>query len=687
MLLPRRGVRYYRSLPPPEDEWGPDYAAIAGAGLHFVVVPVPWALSHVDEEQFDFSPLLSQLHLARQNGLQVIADIGLGAAPLWLVRRHPDFLCQHLSSHKVISSTPQTIQDAGWPRLCLDNEGARASAGCFLRALATAVGVHPSLAAYQLAPTTTPGEPPGNAWVETCRCPASVERFVSWLRRKYADDLNALGAAWSQRVTAWADVAPLCYARHLPVNMDWMRFQMENAAAHFRWFAAALRESSPNVPIIAGVRPLSGQAIPDADIIALPVNTSADAVSRLLPHESADCVAASRRGCSVWLENLPTWDVREVRLAHWSALASGADAMVYDAWRPERFFPARRGALAQPDGAPNQRLAEANRFAELCARHPHLASAHPYPPEAAVGILQESAALLAASASGEEEYFAAVLGAYRALSARGAQVALATPEQWASFRLVYLPMAISISGATAETLRRYVEGGGCVVAEASTARFSESGISTRLWPGCGLDELFGAQAIEVREVRADGEPPTFRGRHGSFPCIRQWEPLRPTTGVVKARFNDGTAAIVDHAFGNGATRLIATYPSLGCAGADLTPHARVILDSLAFARVKPRLFTSSPNVTARLLKADADANLLCVFTTSLSAQEVKLRIDRAVGRFRRAHDLVTGKPQRLLNNGLRIRLFPGDGLLLRLEPATRIPRLPRWRPRRRPGRD
>jgi len=679
----RRGVRYYRSVPPPEGEWEQDYAAIARAGLEFVVVPVPWALSHLDDERLDFSPLLGQLGLAHGHGIQVVADVDIGPAPVWLVQRHPEFLYEYAGGGKAVPCVSRAVQGGWWPGLCLDNEGARAHAARFLGALAAQAGGHPSLAGYQVAPCSELEELLRGTPLETCRCAASFERFVCWLRRRYADDLDALGSAWSQRLTDWSDVAPLCHAGQLPPNLDWRRFQVENAAEHLQWCVAALREADAETPIIGGEGLFSSAPLPDAAILARTVSASDEPLDRLLPHESVEWTAPCRRSRPVWLTGLPTGDARAVRLTHWSALVAGADALVYDAWRPERFFPSRQAGLARPDGAPSERLASANWFADLAARHPQLATARPYPAEAAVGVAEESWLLWAASFWEREGYFEALLGAYRALGSRGAQVTFAAPEQWTSFPLVYLPLALCMSEATADALRRYVRGGGCLVAEACTARFDESGLAGRASPGLGLDELFGARGIEVRDVAPGAPAPAFRGRHGSFPCVRQWEPLEPTTGVAKARFTDGTAAIVDHTYGDGATRLIATHPSLGCASDEPKPHARVVLDSLAFARLRPRVLSSSPDVCVRLLRGEHDASLLCAFNTGSAAQEAKLRVSRAVGRFRRALHLTNGKEQRLLNNGLKVRLEPGDGLLLRLDVGSRLPRLPRWRRRSR----
>ena len=111
----RRGVRYYRAIPPPREEWEPDYAAIAKAGFHFVVVPVPWGWCHVGDEEFDFAPVLEQLDLARRNAVHLVAAIELTCAPAWLTARCPDCLHQDGDGAKVHIYTTRGGATGGWP--------------------------------------------------------------------------------------------------------------------------------------------------------------------------------------------------------------------------------------------------------------------------------------------------------------------------------------------------------------------------------------------------------------------------------------------------------------------------------------------------------------------------------------------------------------------------------------------
>jgi hypothetical protein len=447
-------------------------------------------------------------------------------------------------------------------------------------------------------------------------------------------------------------------------------------AGRLQSWAKAVREAAPGLPLLVSDRWPASQHPPRLDVEGVQRGWMADA---LLPHEMADRTRAFREGGGPWIVGLPAHTVAQVRLQAWSSLAVPDATLVYEAWRPElRCAAEARPALALPDGSPSPRLREIERLDALLGSHAELAAARPRPAEAAVVVIPETGEFWAASPS-RRGYWDALQAAGRALASRGAHVEFAPPEALAGYPVAYVPMPFAVSAATADALRRYVEGGGCLVAEAGSARFDELGRTVRETPLHGLVEVFGARALDVPEALTRDPLPTFTGRRGPYPCYGFREPLAATTGKVKATFADGSAAIVENAFGRGTTRLIGTHPSQGCGSSDDKRHAQVILDSLAFARVRPRVLTTSAGVYARLLAGEDAAHFLCALNAGTAVQEAKLRVSRAVGRFRRAVNLATGKDQRLLNNGLRVRLEPGAGVLLRLDGTRRLPRLPRLR--------
>jgi len=646
----RRGVRYYRAVPPPESEWAPDYAAMASHGFDLVVIPVPWALSHVGDESFDFSPLLRQLDLADDNGLRVEATLDLAVAPAWLTSRHPEWLHEDAWGKKALPGVSYERTCVGWPGVCFDNEPARSLAERFLGALASAAAGHPSLAGYDVSGCSALAElvcqEPEALY---CQCPASRASFVAWLRRGYGDELDALGRAWSQRFGRWEDVTPPAFHGQFCINLDWRRFQRESAAAHLLWCMDTLRASDRATPVTSPSAPMGFPAL-------------------------ADTAERPRR------VTLSTHDRASLRRDHWDVLAAPPEAVVYVGWRPEHLAWLAQPALALPNGEPGGTLREADWLANLLERNPDLAAARRCPAEAAVGLVQETQDFWCAMEVYRHYYQSALDGARAAFAGHGTQVDLARPEALGAYPLVYLPQATVVSQGTAEALRRYVEGGGRLVAEAGLASVDERGTAARVSPALGLDEVFGARALDEAKLVLEKRPQSFKGRHGSFPCYGEWRPLEATTGIVKARFTDGAAAIVDNAFGAGATRLIGTVPSLGYENKHEKSHARVILDSLAFAKIRPRVVTSSPDVCVRLLSGEGGAWFLVAFSTSEAAQEATLRVSRAVAHFRRADDLVTGKRLRLHNNARRIKLNPNEGIVLRLDASSRRPR---WRSRRR----
>ena len=664
---------------------------MAGAGFDFVVLPAPWATCHAGGETFELDALAELVELAGVHGLDAVVAIDLAAAPAWLTAKHPECLLESAAGSKALCRATRDAPCGGWPGLCFDNGVVRASAGGFLRAVVTALGTRRP-AAYDLAQFSAMPTFLDRVWDELyCQCAGSRARFVAYLRRAYGDDLDALSAAWGRRHHAWADVAPPLELGRFPDVLDWHRFHRDNLTAHLRWCVEAIREADPDTPIVAAGPLLGDESTIDVRAMAREVNAWGCRVrepvigegfmpeAALLPHEAVDRARPIAPDRELWVTGLAAGRLSDLRVAQWSLLCARPDAVVYESWRPSL----RDGAealpgLARPDGRPGDRLEAIAAFDALLARQPELASARPMPPEVAVVVVPESEVLWGASESWRWVYGEALGAVYHAFAGRGARVRYAFPDQLEGIALAYLPAAFAMGEANAAALRRFVERGGRLVAEACLARFDEHGLCRRVSPGLGLAELFGARAIDAAERVSPAARPTFKGRRGAYPCAGRREPLEATTGRVKASFEDGTAAIVDHATGAGATRLIGTWPSIGAFGGSEPGYARVILDSLAFAKLRPRITSTSADVQVALLEGDG-ARFLVALNATEKPQQATVRIGRTVGTFRSAVDLGTGKVARLRNNARRLKLPPAEGLVLRLEPAADRPRWPRRR--------
>jgi len=670
--VPTWAVRYFRSELPPREDWEADLSLMASSGLRCVVVPARWADCEPSEGAFALEHLIELASAARRNNLGLIVGVELSCVPAWLAARHDEALFEAASGRKV---RPRLSPDApGWPGLCLDSGAVRAQAGRFLRALGQTLGGKPGLVAYDLSGYSALGQllaaHPGHRY---CQCPASRARFVSWLRRTYGDDLEAFCSHCGLRFSDWSRVVPPRRPGRFPLAMLWERFLRENAAAQLRWCVEALREADPAAHVVAASE-ASPCRIPDIAAVASEVSDPACRVSGAPVLFADDWCRRQARGKRLWVVGASVRDERSVRRAAWGALAATTPRVVFECWRPDRWAGSEEPALVGHDGEPTRRLLHVGWFLGLLEAHPELAEATPLPPEAAVLVVPESARYW--SAAGKPEiYERALRGAWLALVSRGAHVAFTRPEDLEGLPLLYVPLAPAVSAESAAALRNYLEAGGRVVAESPFARYDPLARAGDECPGFGLSEVFGATASEPPREVADPAP-TFTGRGGSFPACLLWQPLLATEGSAKARFSGGGAAIVDNAWGRGAARLLATSPASGLGGPDWKRHSRVILDSLAFARVRLRVRVSSPGIMVRLLAGRQGQLFLCGFNPQETTQEATIRLSRSLGHFRRGHDLPSGKWRRLRDNARRFKLGPCEGFVLCLE-AGPPPR--RWR--------
>ncbi|MGH3489132.1 MAG: hypothetical protein ACRDP8_14635, partial [Actinopolymorphaceae bacterium] len=78
----------------------------------------------------------------------------------------------------------------------------------------------------------------------------------------------------------------------------------------------------------------------------------------------------------------------------------------------------------------------------------------------------------------------------------------------------------------------------------------------------------------------------------------------PTTGTATGWYADGKVAAVDHAFGNGRTRLVGTFPSVGYHRHQDQGTRSYFARLLDFAGHRQRVRVSDPRVTARVHDGD-----------------------------------------------------------------------------------
>jgi beta-galactosidase len=245
-------------------------------------------------------------------------------------------------------------------------------------------------------------------------------------------------------------------------------------------------------------------------------------------------------------------------------------------------------------------------------------------------------------------YAQAMQGAYRAFFRHNIQADWVHLSDIDSYDLLYLPFPVMLSRATAESLRRWVERGGMLIAEGCPAYFGDRGHVGAVQPNYGLHELFGARESDVEftpdilgdlRFTVDGLPVWG----GTFMQVYQ-----PTTGTAVGWYEDGRVAVVDHAYGRGRTRLVGTIAGAGYAahgpvgGHEPDPPAPFFASLLRWAGRRQHITSSEPRVQARLQHGSSGA-YLWVANPTRHPHSLCLELSEAWGPYA-ASDTLWGAP-------------------------------------------
>ncbi len=625
------GAVYFRKSNPPAEDWARDHRTAAADGLNTFRHWFLWGAIEVSPGVYDWSDYDRHLDLAAEHGIKTIIAEMVNVAPEWAYRRYAHARFETRDGRRVDSVMHGSCVVGGAPGLCLDNQDYRQAAEQFLRTLAERYRDHPGLGGYDIWNEI-------NYPADVCYCPATVAEFRDWLAVRYGD-LRALGEAWHRySFETWEDVMPPRTLGPYPDVLDWLRFRIENAEEQLAWRARLFRELDPMHPVTA-----HGVA---GSLVAMASNTRDD--WRAATHvdsygltwvacrkgdepwklwHAVDLTRAAARGKPFWhaeAQGGPLWlqpqvvgrpreDGRiptpdDLRLWHMTSFAGGALGLLYPRWRPLLDGPlfGAFGPYAM-DGTRTERSETSSRLARW-ANAPEQAwlwEMRPVRGDVGIVVLPETQLFAYALLGDSSAYAQALEGVYRGFFDNNIQADWVRISDIDAYDVLYLPVPIVVSQASVDRLRQWVAAGGVLIAEGCPGYFDEAGRVETVQPGAGLGTLFG-----VRESRVEFAPDLVAdleirfGEHG-VPGGLFLQGYDVAGGTAVAWHDDGQAAIVDCAHGNGRVRLVGTMPGFGYA-ANPVAAARVwFAEALRFAGRAQHVSTGRSAVTARLHEGPA----------------------------------------------------------------------------------
>ena len=178
-LLPKfpYGAVYFRKSNPPCEDWERDYGVAAEDGMNIFRHWFLWSAIEISPGVFDWEEYDRQFELAAANGMKTIVAEMITAAPSGHIANMPTLALETQEGHKLTSQIGGSalragFQDYAWimttTKLLLND----------LRELATRYKGHAGLGGYDIWNECNIGP-------NVCYCPATMQKFRTWLKAKY----------------------------------------------------------------------------------------------------------------------------------------------------------------------------------------------------------------------------------------------------------------------------------------------------------------------------------------------------------------------------------------------------------------------------------------------------------------------------------------------------------------------
>ncbi|MEN9939165.1 MAG: hypothetical protein RLZZ387_5744, partial [Chloroflexota bacterium] len=506
-----------------ESVWLDDMRLMRAAGVNVATVAVfSWTELQPSEDIFTFGWLDRLLDLLHQNGIRACLATATAAQPAWLSQAYPD----------VLPVNAQGLRQRHGARMnfCPTSPDFRRLSQGIARRLAERYRDHPALLIWHVS----------NEYGPHCFCERCAARFRAWLEARYGT-LAALNAAWvtpfwSHTFTDWSQIEPPLQIGERSMQgliLDYQRFMSDMNLECYRGEADALREVTPDVPVMTNFHGLIkgldyASWAPHLDIIAWdsypakgepPANVAfRHSVMRGLKRGQPWMLLEQTPSQTQWRPFNPLKRPGEMRLQSYQAVAQGADSVMYFQWRQSRgSSEMHHGAVVSHAGSDQTRVFKevAALGAELKALGAQTLGAR-VPADAALLFSWPSWwAVEYPGLSSGISYMEEATRAFAALWAHNIAVDVVSPDTpLDGYKLVVAPLLHMLSEEQAAAIERFVQGGGTLLTTFFSAIVGEDG---RAWLGGSPGPLRRALGVWVEEVDPllPGERNTLQATEGS----------------------------------------------------------------------------------------------------------------------------------------------------------------------------
>ena len=554
------------------------------AGINSATVAIfAWSALEPREGEFHLDWLEEIVDNLYKNGIYTVLATPSGARPAWLDLAYPEACRTESNGDRRTHGVRHNH--------CMTSPVFREKVARIDRVLAERFANHPGVKMWHIS----------NEFGGFCYCEKCRQKFRSFLRDKYHNDIKELNrewwtAFWSHTYNDFDQIDPPGPLGELYVhglNLDWMRFTTWNTCDFLDSEAAVLRQYAPNIPITTNlmgtywylnyfemakhIDVVSWDAYPQYH--AASMSDAETAVDIGFKH---DLMRSLLRRPFMLMESTPScvnWtNINKMkrpgmhRLASLQTVAHGADTIQYFQWRKSRGASEKfHGAVVDHEGSENTRV-----FREVAELGKDLAKLDEIigtdtPAEAGIVYDWENEWAIAdfQGFKHDRKYYETAKDFYRSFFNHARNVDFVPREgDFSRYKLLVAPMLYMTSEKTTDLLERYVREGGTLVCTYMTGYVNENDlVHLGGFPGGKLRKIFGIWAEEM-DVLHDNERMQNKyeenelGLSGTFESRDFCEVIHPEGAEVIARYTAeyyaGTPCITANAYGKGKAYFIGT---------------------------------------------------------------------------------------------------------------------------------
>lgn len=653
------GAQYYRAPTPLASEWENDIKNMADYGFNTIKIWAQWRWNNPEKDVYDFSDLDELMRLSQKYGLRVIINIILDVAPVWFFKMYPDSIMITNSGNPIMPQAVGYRQIGGAPGPCYHHPEAQLFKNNFVSALSEHYRDSEVLYCWDLwnEPELTCGiAREADEKQMVCYCKHSQNGFIEWLRNKYTT-IKKLNSVWQRNYLSFEEVETPRNMQVYRDMIDWREYHADSLVLDLKNRVECVKKYDTRHPVMVHTVPspyfnMVNSCCDDYKMAKYCDMFGNSIGSSPFPARLSVCSAKGKRiinaeihavgGDTINRPNISTYN--DFKRHIFIPFSCGIKGFLFWQYRPEtlgRESPA--WGLTDLSGKTTDALGYAVRINNIIQNNKTLFSeCKPQKSKIAVVKDNDNEVFVWCANSSLEKYHKSIFGSFDMFHDANLNVDIITERQLYEegiddYSLIYYPFPYYMKSEVAETLKKWISGGGTLLTESFFGAYkAEDGLHSTAVPGYGFDTVFGAHEESASTASvfkaAYGEKWGIEDISSSIIKIKNdftedsidgyffCESFIPESGIVFGRYGNMNAAAVINNYGSGKAILMG---SLIGAGYNVTHNQSNVKFAAKIAEmcgITPYVSADKQNVRCDILTCENEAVLIIVNNGTISSK-------------------------------------------------------------------